>query len=404
MTAVSVPRFKWNWKECVSRKKIICSLPTLHRRSRTPRSEVTDESLLEIFRKLAATYRSPDRQVFYPLREAARQLRAPVSAIARVYRELKKEGILGAVRGSQTMIEGSGNAKRSTVRSFIGLPVSYSCFLALHDYRRFHLEFWKESKRRGFVSNLTFFEDHRQDSAELSETLEESFDIVIWFLPRTSFREAALRLSDRGIRQIRIANGDVPGIRCRYEIRRDKALATIFRAWQSDAKVKALRVIRTTRYSAADERMIEQAADEAGLEYEHILFRGDDTLSDAVALLCRDTAKGVVLPAFPATLLSIAAPQAFSQLLKNCRVVLPDGPITSLFDHVPHAPVDLIRVDWRSVAKRIVADLITSQAFNENRSTVFQALPELRVPMQHYTEIACAADDTNSCPERRRSN
>jgi hypothetical protein len=57
-----------------------------------------------------------------------------------------------------------------------------------------------------------------------------------------------------------------------------------------------------------------------------------------------------------------------------------------LFDHVPHAPVDLITVDWRSVAKRIVADLITSRAFDENRSTVFQAVPQLRVPVQNYVE------------------
>ena len=149
--------------------------------------------------------------------------------------------------------------------------------------------------------------------------------------------------------------------------------------------------------------MIEQAANDAGLEYEHIQVHSD-TLSDAVASLCRDTAKGVVLPALPATLLSIAAPRAFSLLLKTCRVVLPDGPITSLFDHVLHAPIDLITVDWRSVAKRIVADLITGQAFKESRSTVFQAVPELRVPVQHYTEIACATDHFNSCPERRRSN
>ena len=85
-------------------------------------------------------------------------------------------------------------------------------------------------------------------------------------------------------------------------------------------------------------------------------------------------------------------------------MVLPDGPITSLFDDVPHAPVDLITVDWRSVAKRIVADLITSQAFKESRSTPFQAVPELRVPVQHYTEIVCATNDFNFCPESRRSN
>jgi hypothetical protein len=257
--------------------------------------------------------------------------------------------------------------------------------MTLHDYRRFHLEFWKESKRRGFVSNLIFFEDDRQGLEELGETLKESFDLVVWFLPRTSFHEATLRLSDRGIRQIRIANGDVPGVRCRYEIRRDKALATILGTWRSDAKVKALRIIRTARYSAGDERMIEQAADEAGLEYEHIQIRSD-TLSEEVASLCCDTAKGVILPSAPATLLSMVAPRALSQLLKNCRVALPDGPITSLFDRVPHAPVDLITVDWHSIAKRIVTDLITTKAFNESRSTVFQAVPELRVPVQRYVE------------------
>lgn len=369
----------------MARKKIICSLPRLHRRSGTVRSEVTDEFLLEIFRKLAATHRRPDRQILYPLREAAKQLRAPVSAIARVYEELKKQRIIVAVRGSRTMLEGSGKAKRSTASLSIGLPVCYSCFMTLHDYRRFHLEFWKESKRRGFVSNLIFFEDHRQGLEELGETLEESLDFVIWFLPPTSIRNAALCLSDRGVRQIRIANGDVPGLRCRYEIRRDKALATILGTWQSDAKVKALRIIRTTRYSAVDERMIEQAAGKAGLEYEHIQVRSD-TLSDTVASLCRETAKGIILPSAAATLLSIAAPRALSQLLKKCRVALPDGPITSLCDHVPHAPVDVITVDWRLVAKRIVSDLITSRAFHESRSTVFQAVPELRVPVQRFVE------------------
>jgi hypothetical protein len=116
--------------------------------------------------------------------------------------------------------------------------------------------------------------------------------------------------------------------------------------------------------------MIEQAADQAGLEYEHIQIRSD-TLSEEVASLCCDTAKGVILPSAPAMLLSMAAPRAFSQLLKNCRVALPDGPITSLSPDVPHAPVDLITVDWCSVAKRIVNDLISSRAFDEDRSTVF---------------------------------
>jgi DNA-binding Lrp family transcriptional regulator len=349
-----------------------------------------DEYLLRILRKMAATHRARDPQVFYPVREAAKQLRVPVSAVARVYKDLKKEGILRAVRGSRTtLVESSGNARLAKAKSLIGLPVSYSFFMTLHDYRRFHLEFWKESKRRGFVSNLIFFEDHPQGLEELGETLEESFDLVIWFLPRASSRQAALQLSDRGIPQIRIADGDIPGIHRRYEIRREKALATILNTWQSDAKVKALRIIRTTKYSAAEERMTEQTADELGLEYEHIQIR-DDTLPEAVASLCRDPAKGIVLPSAPAMLLSVVAPRAFAQLLNTCRVALPDGPVTSFFDPVSPAPVDLITVDWRSVVKKIVADLITKRAFSETPSA-FEAVPQLRVSVRRYVETVYAS-------------
>lgn len=331
---------------------------------------------------MAAIYRRADRQVFYSIREAAKQLRVPPSAIARVFEVLKAKGILHAVRGSRTMLEGSGQAAKATIKAFIALPVYHSYFMALHDYRQFHLDFWKESKHRGFVSHPIFFEDHPQGLEELKKALEEYFDFIVWFLMRPPFREIALRLSDRGIRQIRIANGDVPGIRSRYEIRRENALATILSTWQRDAKVRALRIIRATKYSAAEERMIEQTADDLGLEYEHIQVR-TDTLPRAVASLCCDTAKGIILPGAPAMLLSVVAPRAFAKLLKTCLVALPDGPVTSFFEPVSPAPVDLITVDWPSVAKRIVADLITKRAFDETQSAVFEAVPQLRVPAQH---------------------
>jgi hypothetical protein len=53
---------------------------------------------------------------------------------------------------------------------------------------------------------------------------------------------------------------------------------------------------------------------------------------------------------------------------------------------VPDVRVDLVVVDWQLVAERIVNDLITQDAFQIARPTVFEAETKLRVPLSDFAQ------------------
>ena len=349
--------------------------------------DLTDSQLFRIIHRSAMTYRSDEPKSFYPLRHAAIQLKVPVSAVVRVYGRLQKEGVLTTLRGSQTLLQGRRTGRRLHIKSFIGLPVSYSCFLALQNYRRFYLELRREAQLRGFVCNLIFYTDGPEGLEELSKTVSQfGVDSVIWFRPRVSARDTILRLRDNGIPVLGIFDGGSPGISCRYEIRREKALGAIFRRWRSDAGFDSLIIARVNKRSPAHEEMIEHAADTAGVAYDYVSIR-EDAIDQAITTLQEHPGKGLILPAAAASFVSLRAPQAFNRLLESCRVAFPDGPITTFSRSVSDVPIDLITVDWRSVAKKIVTDLDRKSAFQEAKSTVFQATPRFRVLLRRYAEI-----------------
>ena len=56
------------------------------------------------------------------------------------------------------------------------------------------------------------------------------------------------------------------------------------------------------------------------------------------------------------------------------------------FAKVPDVRVDLVTVDWRSLAERIVDDLITQEAFKVAGPTVFEAEPKLRVLLSEFAQ------------------
>src|SRR5205807_8585754 len=131
---------------------------------------------------------------------------------SRAYHALEKEGILGTIRGSRTVLESRDIASRVSFKGFIGLPL----------------------------------------------------------LPRISAENTILRLKDKGMRVVGIADGGASPILCKYEIRRDKALLFIFRKWRTDSRITHATIVRTSSHSAADEDMIEHAVERAGLSYEYL--------------------------------------------------------------------------------------------------------------------------------------
>lgn len=366
------------------RKKLICGLPP-PRRPRGLRASPGDSQLLEILRKLALTHQRAQPQLFYPLRDAAQELRVPLSAISRAYKVLNKEGILGTIRASRTVIEGRAAAAPIRFKGFIGLPVSLSCFLTVQDYRDFYFALRRESHRRGFVSNFLFFSDDPKGHDELGCLLEEfGVDVVIWFLPRLSADNAIVALKDKGVRFVGIRDGDVNARYCKYEIRRDKALVSVLGKWRMDDHVTHVTILSAKPGSTADEEMIAQGIERAGLSYDYLEV--DHKGDRAVILgLGRDKYQGVILPGNCAFLFSLREPEAFGDLLRRCRVVLRDGPPTVLPGAAPAGRVDLLTVDWPFVARRIVDDLTTKRAFDQSGPIAFEASPRFAVALREWS-------------------
>jgi hypothetical protein len=73
------------------------------------------------------------------------------------------------------------------------------------------------------------------------------------------------------------------------------------------------------------------------------------------------------------------------ELLQAHRVAFLNGPVSMPFAKVPDAKVDLVTVDWQSVAEQIVDDLISQQAF-QSGPTIFEAEAKLCVPLSAFAQ------------------
>jgi len=317
------------------------------------------------------------------MRDVARKFGVPVSAIVRAYDALKNEGILGTVRGSRTVIEGRSAVSTMKFKGFVGLPASLACFFMLADYRSFYFAIRRELRRQGFVSNLLFFRDDTAGRDELLETIKEfGIQFLVWYLPRVSARELMLRLADRGVAVVGLADGDATPFRCKYEIRRYEGAVAIFRRWQTHG-IGRVTIVRSGPSSKGGDEVIEGAIEDAGLALEHRDI-GGHTITDVIGTLGTAPDQGVILSGNCATIVSLRAPLLLAALLARSRVALLDGPVTTLYGNVVDGPIDLLVVDWHIVARRIVNDLTSKRAFSASVSVSFQARPHRAVSLREY--------------------
>jgi len=62
-------------------------------------------SMLRLLRKIAHGVRQKQPRPFYSIRTVARRFNVPLTTVARIYAQLKKEEILASVYGSNTVVE-----------------------------------------------------------------------------------------------------------------------------------------------------------------------------------------------------------------------------------------------------------------------------------------------------------
>ena len=349
--------------------------------------EGKSDRLFKMIRGLAVASQKDMPQVFLSLRHAASRFNVPLSAMATVYRRLTEEGVLMGVRGSRTLLQGTSLGRNLRVRGLVGIPVALSRFLALMDYRECFLQTREELHTRGFATSTIYFEQPEINVGRLGERMKkQGVDTVICFLPDGTWKDTVLRLHDLGIKFIGVNIGELSYGCCRYEVRRRAAIKTILRNWRSQCLMRAT-IVCANKERPADSKRVEELRGMVELERINcdVVSIGHDDASAFFQSLCPGKARGLLLLAPAAALVGLGSHEIVAAVFQNCRVALIDGPIDLPFaDKTVDAEVDLVTVDWKRVAKRIVEDLLTGAAFDDSAAIVFEAEPHLRVSLRRY--------------------
>jgi hypothetical protein len=225
-----------------------------------------------------------------------------------------------------------------------------------------------------------------QDAEDTTERLlRDGVDTILWLLPGRPDGPTALRLTESGVRVIGISDGGQPGLPCRYQIHRGEALAALCRDWRTAGITSVAIASEATTRSIADERRLQSILEQEGIDYRLITVL-DESLPESVDLLTNNPAGGVMLLASAASLLAFRAPRLFHALLNKARVALVDGPVTTPFTKPLNARVDLIVVDWLLVAKRMVADLVSQEAFRGVSPILFHAEYKSRTLLSEHAQ------------------
>ncbi len=345
------------------------------------------EGLLQVLRSLALKNQREQPRVFYSLREVAKRFRMPVSTVAKIYRDMEHEGLLSRVRGSKTVLNGL-RYNRRRVRAFVGLPALLANFVAIPDYRRFFICIRRQLWLRGFASTMVFFRPEEAADGTLRDRLKEhEVDAVIWLFPGQSTKESILRLVDMGVRVVGVSSVGTPNLPSRYFLWRERAIATLVGDWQDGTSSIHITVIDSKEYrSVVTEEVLRVTLQNIGIEPNIRTFTDGDSSVFLRDLCCIKT-DGIIFPvAGLASMFAFQRPAEITDLLRAQRVAFIDGPIDIPFVDLPDVSIDVVTFDWQAVAESIVNELITLEAFDDSRHTIFDAQAHLRVPLRSFSE------------------
>lgn len=372
----------------MARKKVSRALAPLPQGRALGAAEHKTERLVEILRSVAVKNQQEQPRAFYSVRDVAAHFDIPVSTVSRVYRYLEQEGLLNRVRGSKTILQGLHFDRHLRVRAFVGLPASLSAFVTLQDYRTFFIKIRRELRLRGFATAMAFFERDEARTDALSQRLKTyEVDTVIWFQAPKEAKETIARLSDLGMRLVGVSQNKFPPIPCRYQIHRDRAVRLLLEEWKTRHATAHLTLVQwKDDNSRGAEETLQILMEELEIKWSVASFAGHRSEAFLRSLQKAKTDGIVFSSSGLASKLCFRSPTAVTELLRTHRVALINGPVSMPFAKVPDVRVDLITVDWRLVAERIVSDLITQDAFALPGPTVFEAEAKLRVPLSDFAQ------------------
>src|ERR1051326_3542599 len=344
------------------RKAIEPTLPVVAWKALPPAESVFKRSdrvgtanLLLLLRQLAIDAREKQPRPFYSIRTVARCSNASLTTVARIYARLKKEGILGSVWGSTTIVEPYELNKDLHIRGVVALPTSLKAFCALCNYRvlfeHMQLALW----RVGFATRQLFYEDGDIGKASFNETLlNKKVDVVLWLLPNSAAIAGSKCFLDHGVRIIRAANSVlIRNDRSDYLLSRLQALKKVLQSW----KLKGVRLVTIVLGlgPTSPAELLQTALSEAGIPYA--ILKNSPSPVNLLRSLGQENKSAVIFPVSePALQLEYEDPQCFTLLTKQHPVLLMEG-MLDLPNNLRGIELEFIEFDWHPVANRIASDL-----------------------------------------------
>lgn len=370
----------------MARKKVVRRLPPLPNVPALKAREHKTERLIEILRQIGHAAQEERPRAFYSMRDVSTKFRVPISLVSNVYQRLEREGIVRVVRGSQTTLRGLKHDRKLSVRAFVGLPTSVSQFVTIQDYRIFFMKIHHELRLNRFATAMLYIE-RGEEAKFIGMAGRYEVDTIISFQPTKFATNTSPGLKDLGIRVIGINDGGSPSIPCQYEVRRENAIKAILHNWRADPGVRSVIIISGERRSSAgDEQRIQELLQEEGLDYE-CSSASSESIPPFLECLNQKENIGIIFLSSTAQMFAFRAPETMTKIFQRCRVALIEGPVNMPFAKVPDVKVDLVLVDWQSIAERVVKDLIGQQAFDNANRVIFEAEAKLRVPLSKYAQV-----------------
>ena len=373
------------YRAFMARKKVVRRLAPLPTGPVFTAKDHKIARLLEILRGIAVQGQTEQPQVFYAVRDVAKRFRMPISTVASAYKQLEEEGILSAVRGSKTLLQGLSSGRHFSVLGFIGMPAAVSAFVAVPEYRSFFVRVRRELRSRGFAVAMVFFDGPDLRSGRLVKRLiKYDFDMVLWYRPDASSREAIRGLKDTGVRIIGIGDYGLSPIHCQYEIRRERAITQILQYWRAKARVNSVVVVRGVKASAQEETL------ERLMEEQHLPFEFKNlelqTAGPFLDSLGNEKAKAIIFPSWAASLFAFRDPEGLMKLLNTAPVAFTGGAPSFPFARVRNVRAELVSVDWQLVAGKIVTDLVSKKAGAQDETTAFWAKACIRADLSQFAQ------------------
>jgi hypothetical protein len=351
----------------------LMGLPTLESLAPPTSSEGEKAAfILRLLRQAAIKSRQAKSRDFYSIRDVARHFAVPPTTVTRVYGQLKEEGLLASIWGSKTFIEPHEIDREIRVKAIVGLPVSLRSFSTLRNYRTFFMVMQDVLWKQGFATRLLFYDSEDIDSSNLAELfLAYRIDVAIWFSPSSKISNTESRLTDRGIRSIRIVdsaptNGDVG-----YYMSRLDGLREGLGAWKRSGISSVILLLQSGRHSSSRERLLESCLADAGIYYKFETV-GSSALRRSLAA-SPSKYMGIIFTSSHAVLeFASEGVKAFATLLDKNRVMFIEGAM-DLPGMAPFASFDAIEFDWQPIARRIGIDLVSGTHAPPHERIIFEA-------------------------------